>query len=74
MYSSPIVDLQANGYLPSGGAQKIHLEIMSRIFQIIVKISTNSSSLRVNTNVPTDAQPIIENSLPAASVDLSEVA
>ncbi len=71
-YSSPIANLQALGYLPSGwSAKNPFVNYEPDLSDFSYYISTNSSSLRVNTNVPTDAQPIIENLLPAASVDPS---
>jgi prepilin-type N-terminal cleavage/methylation domain-containing protein len=70
VYATPIAALQAGGYLPAAwSATNPFVKYEPDLGDFSYHISSNLSTLTVSTNVPIDAQPIIENSLPSPTVD-----
>jgi len=70
VYATPMAALQAGGYLPAAwSATNPFVKYEPDLSDFSYHISSNASSLTVFTNVPTDAQPIIENALSSPTVD-----
>jgi len=70
VYATPIAALQAGGYLPAGwNATNPFVNYEPDLLDFSYHISANPSLLTVYTNVPADAQPIIENLLSSPTVD-----
>ncbi len=69
VYTTPIADLQAGGYLPPTWNATNPFGVSSENpSNFSYNVSSQGPLLTVDTNVPTAAKPIIENLLPASGV------